>query len=79
MNHHRNHKQFERSTTGNVILEILREVEKAREVLLFGNVVVATIHLDYIETILEDACEQYGSNAVFGNLEISKLSSVVTA
>jgi hypothetical protein len=73
MNYHKNHNQFEKSTTGNVLSEILREVEKAREVLLFGNTVAATIHLDYIETIMEDACEQYGANAVFGNLEISKL------
>ena len=74
MNYHKKHNEFEMTTTGNVLAEILREVEKAREVLLFGNTVAATIHLDYIETIIDDACEQYGTDAVFGNLEISKLT-----
>lgn len=62
------------STSGNVLTEILREIDKAREVLLFGNAIVATIYLDCVETIIEDACYQYGANAVFGCLEISKLA-----
>lgn len=62
------------STSGNVLAEILREIDKAREELLFGNAVAATIHLDYVETIIDDACHQYGANAVFGCLEISQLA-----
>jgi hypothetical protein len=73
MNYHRKHGHFEMSTTGNVLAEILREVERAKKKIEEGDVSAATVYLEYIDTILDDACFQYGTNAVFGNLEISKL------
>jgi hypothetical protein len=74
MNYHKKNNEFEMSTTGNVLSEILREIERAKRNLAAGDVSGATVYLDYIETIIDDACEQYGANAVFGNLEISKLA-----
>ena len=64
---------FEMSTCGNVLAEILREVEKATKALKASNIAGAEIHLEYIETIVDDACEQYGGNQVFGCLEISEM------
>ena len=65
---------FEKTTTGNVLSEILREVERAMAAANAGDSIGAAIYLEYIETIVDDACQQYGTAAVFGNLEVSKLS-----
>jgi len=65
---------FEKMTCGNVLAEILREVEKANDRLLAGDPIGCGVHLEYVETIVNDACEQYGANAVFGVMEISKLA-----
>jgi hypothetical protein len=67
-------KHFEKMTSGNVLAEILREVEKANGRLRAGDSVGCGVHLEYVETIVNDACEQYGANAVFGVMEISKLA-----
>jgi len=67
----RNH--FEMSTCGNVLSEILREVERASKALKAGNIAGAKIYLEYIGTIVDDACEQYGGNQVFGCMEISEM------
>lgn len=72
MNYHRNHKYFELSISGNILAEILREVDMAREAFSEKDPIGANVHLEYVQTILEDACFQYGSNAVFGCLEASK-------
>lgn len=61
------------STSGNVLSEILREIEFASKALKEGNVAGAKIYLEYVETIIDDACEEYGGNAVFGGMEISEL------
>ena len=55
------------STAGNVLSEILKEVERAKKKIEEGDVSAAAIHLDYIGTIMEDVCEQYGADTVFGN------------
>ena len=68
--------QFEKTTTGNVLSEILREVERAMAAANAGDSIGAAIYLEYIETIVDDACHQYGSNKVFGSLEISHLKSL---
>ena len=73
MNYHRKHKHFEMSTAGNVLSEILREVERAKKKIEEGDVSAATVYLEYIDTIIDGACSQYGTDAVFGSLEISKL------
>jgi len=65
---------FEKTITGNVLSEILREVERATAAANAGDSIGAAIYLEYIETIIDDACHQYGAAAVFGNLEVSKLS-----
>jgi hypothetical protein len=65
---------FEKMTCGNVLAEILREVEKANDRLRAGDSVACGVHLEYVETIVNDACGQYGANAVFGVMEISKLA-----
>lgn len=70
MNYHKEHDRFEMSTCGNVLAEVLKEVARAREELEAGRVSGAAVSLEYIDTIIEDACSQYGSGAVFG---ISKL------
>ena len=67
----RNH--FEMSTCGNVLAEILREVERAAKSLKAGDIARAEVYLEYIETIVDDACEQYGGNRVFGCMEISEM------
>jgi len=61
------------STCGNVLSEILREVERASKALKAGNIAGAKIYLEYIGTIVDDACEQYGGNQVFGCMEISEM------
>jgi len=66
-------RHFEKMTSGNILAEILREVEKANARLLAGDPVGCGVHLEYVETIIDDACKQYGANAVFGVMEISKL------
>ena len=65
---------FKMSTSGNVLSEILREIESASKALREGNVAGARIYLEYVETIIDDACEEYGADAVFGCLEISRLT-----
>jgi hypothetical protein len=65
--------QFEMSTCGNVLSEILREVERATKALKAGNIAGAEIYLEYIGTIVDDACEQHGGNQVFGLMEISEM------
>jgi hypothetical protein len=67
-------RHFEKMTCGNVLAEILREVEKANGRLLAGDTVGCGVHLEYVERIIDDACEQYGANAVFGVMEITKLA-----
>jgi len=67
------HKHFEKMVTGNVLAEILREVERAMDAANRGDSIGSAIYLEYIQTIVDDACNQYGANAVFGNLEVSKL------
>jgi hypothetical protein len=62
-------------TCGNVLAEILREVARANDCLRAGDSVACGVHLEYVETIIDDACEEYGANAVFGVMEISKLAS----
>ena len=63
-------------TTGNVLAEILREVDRAMDAANNKDSIGAAIYLEYIQTIVDDACEQYGANAVFGNLEVSKLEQI---
>jgi hypothetical protein len=66
-------KHFETMTTGNVLAEVLKEIDRAKAQLEAGNSAHATIHLDYVQTIIDDACSQYGANAVFGVMEIETL------
>jgi hypothetical protein len=66
-------KHFEKMVTGNVLAEILREVERAMDAANRGDSIGSAIYLEYVQTIVDDACDQYGANAVFGNLEVSKL------
>ena len=68
-------RHFGQMTSGNILAEILREVGKANDRLLAGDTVGCGVHLEYVETIIDDACEQYGANTVFGVMEISKLAS----
>lgn len=68
------HKHFEKMTTGNILAEILREVDRAIDAANRGDSIGAAVYLEYVQTIIDDACEQYGSDKVFGNLEISSLS-----
>jgi hypothetical protein len=67
-------KHFEKMTCGNVLAEVLREVARANEALSKGDSIGCKIHLEYVETIIDDACDQYGSSAVFGVMEISALT-----
>lgn len=67
-------KHFEKMTCGNVLAEVLREVARANEALSKGDEIGCKIHLEYVETIIDDACYQYGSSAVFGVMEISALT-----
>ena len=60
-------KHFEKTITGNVLSEVLREVEKAKAAVNAGDSIGAAIYLEYIETVIDDACYQYGAAAVFGN------------
>ena len=69
-------KHFEKMTTGNVLAEILREVDRAMAAANSKDSIGAAIYLEYIQTIVDDACEQYGTDAVFGNLEVSKLAQI---
>ena len=69
-------KHFEKMTTGNVLAEILREVDRAMDAANRKDSIGAAVYLEYIQTIVDDACEQYGTNAVFGNLEVSKIEQV---
>lgn len=67
-------KHFEQMTCGNVLAEVLKEVAMANDALSKGNSIGCKIHLDYVETIIDDACEQYGSSAVFGVIEIANFA-----
>jgi hypothetical protein len=67
-------KHFQKMTCGNVLTEVLREIERARKELEKGNPSHAQVHLEYVETIIDDACHEYGSSAVFGVMEISALT-----
>jgi hypothetical protein len=58
-------RHFEKMTCGNVLAEILHEVARANARLLAGDPVGCGVHLEYVETIIDDACGQYGANAVF--------------
>ena len=66
-------RHFEKMTCGNVLAEILREVARANECLREGDAIACGVHLEYVETIVDDACAQYGARAVFGVMEITKL------
>ena len=67
-------KHFEKMTCGNVLAEVLKEVARANDALSKGDSIGCKIHLEYVETIIDDACEQYGSSAVFGVMEITNFA-----